>query len=57
MTPTNKGNYPFCHDCKFKIKDASSTKYPCYHSHNAVRGGVKYERDFKECLKYEKGAK
>jgi len=60
MSSTDKGNYVFCHDCKFKIKvpfDASSLKYPCYYSHNAVRGLVKYERDFKECLKYEKEIK
>lgn len=56
MTPTNKGNYTFCDSCKFKIVkyfDASSEKYPCYYSHYAVRGDVKYEKDFKECLKYE----
>jgi|688.fasta_scaffold1136184_2 hypothetical protein len=57
MTPTNKGNYDFCHDCKFYIIkpfDASSFKYPCYYSHDTVRGEVKYEKDFIDCLKYEK---
>jgi hypothetical protein len=57
MTPTNKGNYSFCKDCKYHIKkafDISSEKYPCYYSHRKVRGDIKYERDFKECLLYEK---
>jgi hypothetical protein len=56
MTPTNKGNYTFCNDCKYHIKktfDASSIKYPCYYSHSAVRGEVKFEKDFTTCLKYE----
>jgi len=59
MTPTNKGNYEFCHDCKYHIKepfDASSKKFPCYYSHFAIRGNVKFERDFKICLKYDKEA-
>jgi hypothetical protein len=53
MTPTNKGNYSFCSDCIYHISvpfDASSIKYPCYYSHKAVRGDVKYEQDFKVCL-------
>jgi len=53
MTPTNKGNYSFCIGCKYHIPkpfDASSEKYPCYYSHSEVRGEVKYEKDFKECL-------
>lgn len=56
MTATNKGNYPFCDSCRFKILepfDGSSKRYPCYYSHRVVRGKVKYERDFKECLKRE----
>jgi hypothetical protein len=60
MSSTDKGNYEFCHDCKYHIKvpfDASSIKYPCYYSHSAVRGDVKLERDFKVCLKYEKEVK
>ena len=58
MTPTNKGNYEFCSTCKYHIDkpfDVSSLKYPCYYSHSTVRGDVKYERDFKECLLYENG--
>ena len=57
MTSTNKGNYKQCEDCEYKILkafDASSEKYPCYYSHGAVRGDVKYERDFSKCLLWEK---
>lgn len=53
MTPTNKGNYIFCKDCKYHIEkpfDKSSKVYPCYYSHSAVRGDVKRERDFEKCL-------
>jgi hypothetical protein len=57
MTTTNKGNYTFCTNCKYRIItpfDVSSEKYPCYYSHRAVRGDVRYERDFKQCLLYVK---
>ena len=59
MAPTRKGLYSFCIDCKYKIRelDYVSTaylRYPCEYSHKAIRGKVKYERDFKECLKYER---
>jgi hypothetical protein len=57
MSSTNKGNYIFCHDCKYHIKkqfDASSRKYPCYYSHSIIRDKVKYEKDFITCIKYEK---
>ena len=50
MTPTNKGNYVFCDNCLYK-KEYSKEKYPCYYSHKAIRGDVKFERDFKVCLK------
>lgn len=56
MTPTNKGNYPECTDCKYYIPkpfDASSEKYPCYYSHSMVRGDIKTEREFRHCLLYE----
>lgn len=50
MTPTNKGNYLFCVNCIYKIKD-SLLKYPCIKSHKKVRSSdnVKYEREFKMC--------
>lgn len=60
MTPTNKGNYLFCEDCKHKILkpfDKSSEKYPCYYSHRAVRGDIKYEKDFQVCLLKENDTK
>ncbi len=54
MTSTNKGNYQECITCIFRIKYSEnivcSEKYPCYYSHKAVRGLVKYERDFTKCL-------
>jgi len=53
VTPTNKGNYSFCIGCRYHIPeqfDVSSAKYPCMWSHAAVRGLVKYERDFTKCL-------
>ena len=56
MSVTNKGNYYFCIGCKFKIIkpfDVSSEKYPCYYSHNVIRGDVKYEKQFTQCLKRE----
>ncbi len=48
MTPSRKGLYSFCDDCKFKLNDGS--KYPCSKSHKQVRGDIKYERDFRICL-------
>lgn len=53
MSSTNKGNYSFCNGCKYHITkpfDISSERYPCMYSHKAVRGDVKYEKDFKICL-------
>jgi hypothetical protein len=47
MSSTNKGNYKFCLNCKYKLNKG---KYPCSKSHRAVRGDIKYERDFTECL-------
>lgn len=47
MTTTNKGNYVFCDGCKYEIQktfDASSEKYPCYYSHNAVRNNIKDDK-------------
>ena len=51
MTPTNKGLYTFCINCKHRNK---KSKYPCKYSHRKVRGDIKYERDFKICLLKEK---
>ena len=50
MTPTNKGNYLFCVNCIYMIRD-SLLKYPCVKSHKQVRSSdnVKYEREFKMC--------
>ena len=49
MSSTNKGNYEFCKDCIYR-EDNSDKKYPCSKSHRAVRGEIKYERDFHICL-------
>lgn len=52
MTPSRKGLYRFCEDCKHKLD--TNMKYPCKYSHKQVRGLVKYERDFTKCLLLEK---
>lgn len=52
MTPSRKGLYKFCEDCKHKLD--INMKYPCKYSHKQVRGLVKYERDFTKCLLLEK---
>lgn len=49
MTPTNKGNYIFCVDCRHLLEEKNQ-KYP----YKRVRGEIKYERDYKRCLEYEK---
>ena len=43
MTSTNKGNYLFCVDCIYMIKDSLLT-YPCVISYKKVRSSdnVKY---------------
>jgi len=56
MTPTIKGFYNECQSCRFKI---SYSRYPCSHSHKVIRkaSGVKLERDFKKCGKFEEKLK
>ena len=51
MTPTSKGNYKQCDDCKHKTN--TGDRYPCTYSHSKVRGDIKYERDFRICLLWE----
>ena len=54
MTPTRKGLYDLCLDCKFKIKE-SQLKYPCEFSHKTIRvnSNSNLEREFHTCGKKE----
>ena len=53
MTPTRKGCYPECKDCKYLLKE--DTKYPCSFSHKKIRiaSNETLERNFKKCGKFE----
>lgn len=51
MTPTSKGHYQECENCKHKTKsnsDIKSQKYPCDYSHSVIRSNY-----LNECWMYE----